>query len=76
MARATGRCAVFGNLDAVGVLQDGTDAALRAEVARQLEAGRRAEGRFVMSLGSPVTPGTPVARVRQYCDLVRELDAA
>ncbi|MFH1569998.1 MAG: uroporphyrinogen decarboxylase family protein [Gemmatimonadota bacterium] len=71
--RVAGRCAVFGNLDAVGVLQDGTDAALRAEVARQLEAGRRTGGRFVMSLGSPVTPGTPVARVRRYCDLVREL---
>ena len=71
--RVGGRCAVFGNLDSVGVLQDGTDAVLRAEVERQLEAGRRANGRFVMSTGSPVTPDTPVARVRQYCDLVREL---
>lgn len=74
--RVEGRCAVFGNLDAVGVLQDGSDDALRAEVARQLEAGRRTNGRFVMSIGSPVTPDTPVARVRQYCDLARELGSA
>lgn len=68
-----GRCTIFGNLDAVGILQDGTDEQLRSEIARQIDAGRRNQGRFVMSLGSPVTPNTPVARVRQYCDLVHEL---
>jgi len=26
-----------------------------------------------MSLGSPVTPGTPVERVRLYCKMVREM---
>ena len=36
-------------------------------------AGRKNGGRFVMSLGSPVTPETPVARVRLYTDLVHEL---
>lgn len=71
--RVQGRCAVLGNLDAIGVLQDGPEAALRAEIARQITAGRRNGSRFIMSLGSPVTPGTPVARVRRYCDLVREL---
>lgn len=68
-----GRCAVLGNLDAIGVLQDGTEEELRAEIARQMAAGRRNGGRFVMSLGSPVTPGTPMARVRLYCDLAHEL---
>ncbi len=72
-ARAAGCCAVLGNLDAVGVLQNGSEAELRAEIARQLAAGRRSGGRFIMSLGSPVTPGTPVRRVRLYCDLVRQL---
>ena len=47
--------------------------AVRREVARQLRAGEANQGRFVMSLGSPVTPGTPVERVRRYCELVREL---
>lgn len=71
--RVAGRCAVLGNLDAIDLLEHGSEAELRAEIARQIAAGRRNGGRFVMSLGSPVTPGTPVARVRRYCDLVRDL---
>jgi hypothetical protein len=73
VARVNGRCAVLGNLDAIGVLQNGSEAQLRAEIARQIAAGRRNGGRFVMSIGSPVTPGTPVERVRLYCDFVHEL---
>ena len=73
VARVRGRCAVLGNLDAIGVLQDGAEPVLRAEVARQIAAGRRNGSRFIMSLGSPVTPGTPVERVRRYCNLVHEL---
>jgi hypothetical protein len=71
--RAAGRCAVLGNLDAMGLLEKGADAELRDEIARQLQAGRRSGGRFIMSLGSPVTPGTSVERVRLYCSLVRGL---
>ncbi len=71
--RVRGRCAVLGNLDAVGVLQDGDEATLHAEIARQLAAGRRNGGRFIVSLGSPVTPGTPVERVRLYCDLAHAM---
>jgi hypothetical protein len=73
VARAAGRYVVLGNLDAVGVLQNGTDAELAAEVRRQLAAGRRNRGRFIMSLGSPATPATPVARLRQFADLVRDV---
>ncbi|MBC7237180.1 MAG: hypothetical protein H5T69_15165 [Chloroflexi bacterium] len=75
VARVNGRCAVLGNLDAIGVLQDGSEEELRAEIARQIEAGRRNGGRFIMSLGSPVTPGTPMQRVRLFCDLAHELGA-
>lgn len=67
--RVDGRMALLGNLDAIGVLEQGSDAALQAEVARQLAAGRRNKNRFVASLGSPVTPGTPLARVRRFTDL-------
>ena len=70
--RVAGRCALLGNLDAVGVLAQASDTALRAEIERQLAAGRRSGGRFIMSLGSPITPGTSVKRVRRYCDLVHE----
>jgi hypothetical protein len=71
--RVQGRCAVLGNLDAIELLAHGTEQNLRTEIARQMAAGRRNVGRFVMSLGSPVTPGTPVSRVRLYCDLSHEL---
>lgn len=71
--KVQGRCAVLGNLDAIGLLERGSEAELRAEIARQIAAGRRNRSRFVMSLGSPVTPGTSVARVRQYCEWVHEL---
>ena len=71
--RTAGQCTVLGNLDAIGVLQNASEEELRAEVARQIAAGRKTGGRFIMSLGSPVTPGTPVERVRLYCELVHEL---
>ncbi len=68
------RCVVFGNLDAIGVLQDGSEDVLRAEIHRQLCAGRKNGNRFIMSTGSPITPGTAVPRVRRYTDIVREID--
>ena len=68
-----GKCAVLGNLDAVGVLQNGAEKELRAEIKRQITAGRRNNSRFIMSTGSPITPGTPVERVRMYCDMVHEI---
>jgi hypothetical protein len=66
-----GRCVVFGNLDAIGVLQQGSEQALRFEIQRQLKAGRENGNRFVMSTGSPITPETTVERVRRYADMVR-----
>lgn len=71
--RVNGKCTVLGNLDSFHVLQDGTDEELRAEISRQVKAGRKNGSRFIMSLGSPVTPGTPVDRVQLYCDLVHEI---
>jgi uroporphyrinogen-III decarboxylase len=71
--RVGGRGVVLGNLDAIGVLQNGSEERLHAEIRRQLDCGRRHGRHFIMSLGSPVTPETRVSRVRLYCDLVREL---
>jgi hypothetical protein len=67
-----GRCALLGNLDAIGLLEHGSESGLRAELRRQARAGRLNKGRFVFSLGSPVTPGTPADRVRLYTDLAHE----
>lgn len=72
VSAVSGRCTVLGNLDAIGILQDGTGEQLKTEIKRQLSAGRQNGGRFIMSTGSPVTPGTTIERVRLYCDLVRE----
>ena len=77
-AEIGGSMSLLGNLDSIAVLQNGSDEELETEVRRQLDAGRDLLGgdagarRFVAALGSPVTPATPVARVRQFCDLVRE----
>ena len=68
-----GRCTVLGNLDATFFLPVCAESELKAEIKRQIGAGRKNKSRFIMSLGSPVTPGTPAAKVRLYCDLAREL---
>ena len=71
--RANGRCAVLGNLDAINLLPRATESDLAAEIGRQIAAGRKNGSRFIMSIGSPVTPGTPLSQVRLYCDLVHKL---
>jgi uroporphyrinogen-III decarboxylase len=71
--RVNGRAAVFGNLDAIHTLPYASEDRLRHEIKRQIAAGRKNNNRFVMSIGSPVTPDTPVERVRLYVDLVHEL---
>ena len=67
------RCALLGNLDAIGVLQEGSDEDLKRAIQHQIKAGRANGGRFIASLGSPVPPDVPASRVRLYCDLVHEL---
>ena len=74
--RVQGQCTVLGNLDAINLLPDASEEQLRDEISRQIAAGRRNSSRFIMSLGSPVTPGTSVQRVRLYCNLVHELGTA
>jgi len=69
------RMALFGNVDPVGVLEKAGDAALEAEVARQVAAGRRARG-FVICTGSPITPRTPLSRVQRFIELSHHLGRA
>jgi len=71
--RVNGHMVVLGNLDAVGILEQADDNVLQAEIKRQLSAGKDNGNRFIMSLGSPVTPGTPVARVQCYLETVHTL---
>ena len=74
--RGAGRAAVLGNVDAIHFLPTADESQLRRELARQIAAGRKNGGRFIMSLGSPVTPATTLAQMRRYCDLTHELGGA
>jgi len=56
----------------VNVLQNGTEKQLEKEINRQVTIGRE-HGKFIMSLGSPVTPQTKANRVKEYVSLTRKL---
>lgn len=66
------RITLFGNIDPVRIMQDGTDQELYAEMQRQAAAGRKARG-FIMSTGSPITPQTPLSRVLQFIEWAKKM---
>lgn len=61
------RMCVLGNVDPLGTLEKGTDGELEAELKRQAKAKDFARG-YIASTGSPITPRTTLARVRQFID--------
>jgi len=63
-------CCVFGNVDAVQVMCEGSKEAIRAEVDRQIRLGQRARG-FVLCQGSPFTLDTPPAKVGWFVQCAR-----
>ena len=67
-----GESVLVGNIDSIGVLQDGDMQSIRQEIRRQVEAGRRNEGRFVVGLGSPITPDTPTDKIIEFIKIARE----
>jgi hypothetical protein len=71
--QVAGRCALLGNLDAIGCLEQQDENGLRDEIKRQVAAGRRNRSRFILSLGSPVTPGTSMVKLRRYFEMARDL---
>jgi uroporphyrinogen-III decarboxylase len=76
IARRIGdRVSLFANIDPVGVIEQGSDAALEGEVARQVRAGRHARG-FLLSPASPITPATSLGRVRRFLDLAKSAGAS
>jgi hypothetical protein len=66
-----GRATLLGNLNAVADLQDADDDQLCRRIRAMTAVARQNGGRFVMSLGSPVTPATPVSRVNRYIAVTR-----
>jgi uroporphyrinogen-III decarboxylase len=63
-------CCVFGNVDAVRVMCEGSKETIRDEVNRQLGLGRRARG-FVLCQGSPFTLDTPPDKVGWFVKCAR-----
>ena len=66
------RLCLWGNLDPVGVVQEGTEEMLRQAMAAQVAIGRRTR-RFITSTGSPITPLTPLPRIQRFIELGQEL---
>ena len=66
------RMTLFANIDPFWCLEKATDEHLAIEIARQVDAGRKARG-FILAPASPITPGTPVARVRRFIELCHEI---
>ena len=63
-------CCVFGNVDAVQVMCEGSKETIRAEVDRQIRLGQRARG-FVLCQGSPFTLDTPPDKVGWFVQCAR-----
>lgn len=64
---------LFGNLDSVNVVQEGTFEELEGEIKRQIDVGLdEYGGRFIMDVGSPITPETSLERLVEYISLVRK----
>ena len=68
-----GRCTLLGNLDAINLLPGASEHELREALDYQIEAGWMNKGRFIMSVGSPITPGTTAQQVRRYTDMTHQL---
>jgi uroporphyrinogen-III decarboxylase len=75
IAGVDGACCVFGNVDAVQVVLEGTRATIQVEVRRQLRLGQRARG-FVLCQGSPFTLDTPAEKVGWFVHCAREFNSS
>jgi uroporphyrinogen-III decarboxylase len=74
IAGVDGACCVFGNVDAVQVILEGTGEVILAEVHRQLTLGQQAKG-FVLSQGSPFTLDTPSGKVEWFVQCARQFNS-
>ncbi len=64
-----GKLCLFGNLDSISLLHDGSPGDVREEVLRQCSCSK---GSFVAANGSPITPGTPQENVHALKKTVKE----
>ena len=63
-----GRCCLGENLNPYADLEIGSDAELEQAIRAQAAAGRLS-GKYITSTGSPLTPGTSVARIARFIEM-------
>ena len=73
-AQVNNRTLLFGNLNPREDIELKSDSELEAVMARQIAVGKK-YGRFVVSTGSPLTPGTSLARMQTYIEMSQRLSA-
>ncbi len=61
---------IFGNIDAIKIMAEGTPEMIEEEVKRQISAGKRARG-FIAGIGSPLPPTTNPRNVDAFVRAVR-----
>jgi hypothetical protein len=66
-----GRCCLGGNLNPYSDVEVGSEAELEQAIRQQAAAGR-INGKHITSTGSPLTPGTSVARIARFIELGHE----
>jgi uroporphyrinogen-III decarboxylase len=63
-----GRCCLGGNLNPYSDLEIGNEVELEQAIRVQATAGRQC-GKYITSTGSPITPGTSVARIARFIEI-------
>jgi len=61
---------IFGNIDAIKIMAEGTPETIEEEVKRQIHVGKRAHG-FIVGIGSPLPPTTNPRNVDAFVRAVR-----
>jgi hypothetical protein len=75
VAGVDGACCVFGNVDAIRVMLEGTRKTIQVEVHRQLSLGQRAK-RFVLCQGSSFTLDTLLEKVGWFVPCARQFNSS
>lgn len=73
-AQVNNRLLLFGNLNPLDDIELKSDQELEKVIAQQIAVGKK-YGRFVISTGSPLTPGTTLKRLQNYIELGHALSA-
>lgn len=69
-----GRCVLLGNIDTYDILERGNKEEIIYQIKRQITAGRtKNKNRFILTTGSPITPGTKLDKVKWFFEISQAL---